>query len=151
MDHLARRVPVDAAGLASLGGRMSASVNEVRGLKAGAAAHERRITALREEIRIAEAKIGLHKALLAVSHDERLEGEIRQLFEKTELAEIFARDPLQYVNDHAIAFPDGLTLIAADIIDEPPPRLIAYLRYQDLSVEAVCDGEGHVLVRPLPQ
>jgi len=130
---------------------MSAPANEDRGLKAGAAAHERRITALRKEIRMAEEKIGLHEALLKLSNDERLEAALRQLLEKPELVEVFVRDPLKYVSQHEIAFPEGLTLIAADIIDEPPTRLIAYLRYRDLSVEAVCNREGTVLVRPLPQ
>jgi hypothetical protein len=127
---------------------MSQPTEQFAELRQGAGAHERRIAELRDVIRLAQEEIGLHEALLEVSRDNHIEETITQFRDDPSLISGFAEDPLGFCGEHEISFPQGLTLIAAQVTDEPSTRITAYFSYGDWNVEAVWDLEQGFNARP---
>jgi hypothetical protein len=109
--------------------------------------HQRRITQLQEEIRLAEEEIRLHDVVLELAHNRQLIEAVVDLSDDSGLKSTFATDPLRYCGDAGIALPEGVTLRPVDT-KHPSPRLTARVQRGAWDMEIVWERDVGFFVRP---
>src|SRR5512132_2332889 len=127
---------------------MSLPKEQLTALRECAEAHQRRITDLREWIRVAEEEIRLHELLRDFIRNDRVVAVLGRFFDDSKLLVEFAGDPLRYSREEGVTLPEGLTLNGAEATEDPAPRVTAYLTYGAWNVEAIWDREGGFYARP---
>lgn len=105
--------------------------------------HERRVRALQELIRRAEAEVAVHEALIALARDDRLLAAVsRHHKDPSAVAELIGEG-----QERAISLPPAVKIdsIAADA---PSPRLTARLRCGDWDVKIGWEPERGFFAEP---